>query len=120
MCVTFEDIKRLARIDNETGKAVIPEYCMDESNLRLPDLSDFRDMQAVQNLYRRTKVLDAMNTIIRYANNEDISMGSWLYVVEDGAMGIEMAGYTDDEEFFEVAELFREIVSESELDDLVW
>lgn len=122
MSIDYNDVKHLAKIEIATGRAAIPCYeSEDDDKFRKPDMNDmFGDVWAITDLYRRMRVIEAMNTIIRYANNIEIADGEWLYLVEDSVKGLEYASYTNDEDFFEICKLFKEIVSESDLDDLVW
>lgn len=119
--ISLKEVKEHAKIDVLTGRAVIPEYDdgYDETYREL-DLKEGRDTLALMTLHRRINVLEAMNTIIRLANNEDISLGSWLYYVEDEARGVEFAEYTNDHDFFEIVELFRDIVKDATVRDLAW
>ena len=88
MIPKYSEIKNQIKIDIPTGRAIIPDLeFKDHNNIRTPDMADFNDNMAVKNLYRRLLVVDAMNTIIRNANNENISLGDWLYFVDEGSKG---------------------------------
>lgn len=122
MSIDYNDVKHLAKIEIATGRAALPDYeDIPDDKFRDPNLDDtFGDIRAIINLYRRMKVLEAMDVIIMNANSEEVSLGDWLYLVGDDIMGLGYANYTNDEDFFEVCKLFKEIVSESDLDDLVY
>ena len=94
MIPKYSEIKNQIKIDIPTGRAIIPDLEFeDHNNIRTPDMADFNDNMAVKNLYRRLLVIDAMNTIIRNANNENISLGDWLYFVDDGSKGLDFYNY---------------------------
>lgn len=119
----YAEIKDRIRIDANTGRAIIPDLeWTDHPNVRIPNMDDIKDYFAVETLYRRLMVVDAMNTIIRHANNENISMGDWLAVgVADGDNGLDLYDYIDDETFKDVSQTFVDIISDvKDIDDLVY
>ena len=118
--ITYKDIKDLVKIDVKTGRAVLPDYEFGDIECRDVDINEFDDKCAVSDLLRRMNVLQAMNTIIRNANNENIRYGEWLYAVDDGSKGLDFAYYTNDSDYFEIVHFFKDIVSEYTLMDLTW
>ena len=119
----YAEIKDRIRIDMDTGRAIIPDLeWTDHPNIRIPNMDDFKDYFAVEKLYRRLMVVDAMNTIIRHANNENIAYGDWLAVgVADGDNGLDLYDYIDDETFKEISQTFVDIISDvKDIDDLVY
>lgn len=122
MIPKYSEIKDQIKIDIPTGRAIIPDLEFeDHNNVRTPDMADFNDNLAVKNLYRRLLVVDAMNTIIRNANNENISFGRWLYCVDDGSKGLDFYDYIDDETFKDVSQCFIDIIKDvDDLDDLIY
>lgn len=122
MTIEYNDIKHMAKIEIATGRAALPDYeDIPDDKFRDPNMDDaFGDAWAVKDLYRRMKVLEAMNYIIRCANNEEVAFGDWLYLVGDDIRGLDFAYYTNDEDFFEVCESFKEIVSEFDVHDLFY
>ena len=123
MIPKYSEIKNQIKIDIPTGRAIIPDLEFeDHNNIRTPDLADFNDNMAVKNLYRRLLVVDAMNTIIRNANNENISLGDWLYFVDDGSKGLDFYNYIDDETFKDVSQIFIDIIKNDvkDIDDLFY
>ena len=85
-------------------------------------LDNMNDYFAVSDLVRRMKTIEAMNTVIKYANNEDIAMGCWLYEVDDGSKGLDFYDYVDDETYFSVVKLFIDIIKEDvkDVNDLAY
>ena len=119
----YAEIKDRIRIDIGTGRAIIPDLeWTDHPNVRIPNMDDIKDYFAVETLYRRLMVVDAMNTIIRHANNENISMGDWLAVgVADGDNGLDLYDYINDETFKDISQTFVDIISDvKDIDDLVY
>lgn len=122
MTIQYKDIKDKIKINIATGKAVIPSMEWDDIKIRDPDMNDYNDYFAVSDLVRRMKTIEAMNTVIKYANNEDISMGCWLYEVDDGSKGLDFYDYVDDETYFTVVKLFIDIIKEDvkDVNDLAY
>ena len=119
----YAEIKDRIRIDINTGRAIIPDLeWTDHSNVRIPNMDDFKDYFAVETLYRRLMVVDAMNTVIRYANSEDIAYGDWLAVgVADGDTGLSLYDYIDDDTYKDISQVFVDIISDvKDIDDLVY
>ena len=119
----YAEIKDRIRIDMDTGRAIIPDLeHKNHTNVRVPNMDDIKDYFAVETLYRRLMVVDAMNTIIRNANNENISYGDWLAVgVADGDNGLDLYDYINDETFKDVSQVFVDIISDvKDIDDLVY
>ena len=119
----YAEIKDRIRIDMDTGRAIIPDLeWTDHPNLRIPDMDNIKDYFAVEKLYRRLMVVDAMNTIIRNANDENISYGDWLAVgVADGDNGLDLYDYINDETFKDISQTFVDIISDvKDIDDLVY
>ena len=119
----YAEIKDRIRIDMDTGRAIIPDLeWTDHPNLRIPDMDNIKDYFAVETLYRRLMVVDAMNTIIRNANDENISYGDWLAVgVADGDNGLDLYDYINDETFKDISQTFVDIISDvKDIDDLVY
>lgn len=119
--ISKSELKGMVRIDVKTGRAVIPEREWGNIETRTSYYDNIKDVWAVDDLYRRLRVVEAMNIIIRCANDEYISMGRWLVVgVADGDKGLDLYDYCDDEMFFELAQTFRDIISDVEdIHDLV-
>lgn len=121
MTIEYNDVKRLAKIEIATRRAALPEYeDIPDDKFRDPNKDDFWDMSAIADLYRRMRILEAMDLIIRNANYEEVAYGDWLYLVGDDIEGLGYANYTNDEDFFEVCESFKEIVSEFDVHDLFY
>lgn len=120
--ISESELKGMVRIDVKTGRAVIPEREWKNIETRVPDYDDYKDVWAVDDLYRRLKVVEAMNIIIRCANDENISLGRWLAVgVADGDKGLDLYDYCDDKTFFEISEVFRDIIGDvKDIHDLVY
>ena len=119
----YAEIKDRIRIDMDTGRAIIPDLeHKNHTNVRVPNMDDIKDYFAVETLYRRLMVVDAMNTIIRNANNENISYGDWLAVgVADGDNGLDLYDYINDETFKDISQVFVDIISDvKDIDDLVY
>ena len=119
----YAEIKDRIRIDMDTGRAIIPDLeHKNHTNVRVPNMDDIKDYFAVETLYRRLMVVDAMNTIIRNANNENISYGDWLAVgVADGDNGLDLYDYINDETFKDISQTFVDIISDvKDIDDLVY
>ena len=119
----YAEIKDRIRIDANTGRAIIPDLeHKNHTNVRVPNMDDIKDYFAVEKLYRRLMVVDAMNTVIRYANNEDIAYGDWLAVgVADGDNGLDLYDYINDETFKDISQTFVDIISDvKDIDDLVY
>ena len=119
----YAEIKDSIRIDIATGRAIIPDLeWNDSTNVRIPNMDDIKDYFAVEKLYRRLMVVDAMNTIIRHANNENIAYGDWLAVgVADGDDGLRLYDYVDDDTFKDISQVFVDIISDvKDIDDLVY
>lgn len=120
--ISYNELKGMVRIDVKTGRAVIPEREWGNIETRTPDYDSYKDVWAVDDLYRRLRVIESMNLIIRCANNEDISMGRWLAVgVADGDKGLDLYDYCDNNTFFEISEIFKDIISDvKDIHDLVY
>lgn len=120
--ITKSELKGIVRIDVKTGRAVIPEREPHGIETRAPDYTDYKDCWAIDDLYRRLRVVESMNVIIRCANSEDISFGDWLGLgVADGDVGLNLYSYCKDATFFEISELFRDIISDvKDIHDLVY
>ena len=119
----YAEIKDRIRIDMDTGRAIIPDLeCNESTNVRIPDMDNIKDYFAVEKLYRRLMVVDAMNTIIRHANNENIAYGDWLAVgVADGDTGLNLYDYIDDDTYKDISQVFVDIISDvKDIDDLVY
>ena len=119
----YAEIKDRIRIDMDTGRAIIPELeHKNHTNVRVPNMDDIKDYFAVETLYRRLMVVDAMNTIIRNANNENISYGDWLAVgVADGDNGLDLYDYINDDTYKDISQVFVDIISDvKDIDDLVY
>ena len=119
----YAEIKDRIRIDMNTGPAIIPDLeHKNHTNVRVPNMDDIKDYFAVETLYRRLMVVDAMNTIIRNANNENISYGDWLAVgVADGDTGLNLYDYIDDDTYKDISQVFVDIISDvKDIDDLVY
>lgn len=120
--ISKSELKGMVRIDVKTGRAVIPEREWGDIETRAPDYDNYKDTWAVNDLYRRLRVVESMNLIIRCANDQNISLGDWLSVgVADGDMGLDLYDYCDNETFFELAETFRDIIGGvKDIHDLVY
>ena len=119
----YAEIKNRIRIDMDTGRAIIPDLeHKNHTNVRVPNMKDIKDYFAVEKLYRRLMVVDAMNTVIRYANSEDIAYGDWLAVgVADGDTGLSLYDYIDDDTYKDISQVFVDIISDvKDIDDLVY
>ena len=118
MVLNITEIKNCIRIELDTGRAVIPDSEDAEKPVRMPDMN--KDYYAIQSLLRRMLVIDAMDTIMRYANHEDIVF-EWLTLgVADGTDGIYFYDYVDDNTYFETVELFKSLITEYEIDDITY
>ena len=119
----WSEIKDTIKIDVKTGRAIIPNLEYDDVEVRNVDTNKLDDCLAISHMYRRLKVVDAMNTIIRNANNEYISLGIWLSDgVADGDDGIKLYDYIGDDDFKSISQLFIDIIKDdvNDVDDLVY
>ena len=85
-------------------------------SMAIPKYAEIKDR------IRIDMALDAMNTVIRYANNEDIAYGDWLAVgVADGDTGLSLYDYIDDDTYKDISQVFVDIISDvKDIDDLVY
>lgn len=121
--IDFKKVREMIRIEIETGRAVIPERDDSDKPTRAYNPDNFNDYCEREKIIRRLAVVDAMNTLIRLANNENIADGYWLACgVADGDLGLALYEYIDDETFYEISEVFLDIIKNdvTEVDDLVY
>ena len=114
--------KDMIKIDITTGKVIVPDWECVEVKYRDVNWNDPIDTIKVDNLYRRLNVVKSMNIIIKSANNEMMIYDSgWLYLMDDGAHTLEdFYYYINDDDYFELVKLFKELISEYDIHDITY
>ena len=124
--IPYKEFEPMVTIECDTGRAVIEsrEWNTDKHTYRKPNMDDVRDYYEVHGLYRRMVMIEAMNRIIRGANDESISLGIWLFeCVADGDTGLNLYDYANDREFWDsCTEWFVRIIKEdvNDVNDLFY
>ena len=124
--IPYKEFEPMVTIECDTGRAVIEsrEWNTDKHTYRKPNMDDVRDYYEVHGLYRRMVMIEAMNRIIRGANDENISLGIWLSeCVADGDTGLNLYDYANDREFWDsCTEWFVRIIKEdvNDVNDLFY
>ena len=114
--------KDMIKIDTTTGKAIVPDWECVEVEYRDVNWNDPIDTIKVDNLYRRLNVVKSMNIIVKSANDEMMIYESgWLYLMDDGAHTLEdFYYYVNDDDYFELVKLFKELISEYDIHDITY